>query len=99
MAKREMKTVKTEEQIVEETVVETPKAEEELIEVKTSFGIVTGCSRLNVRKKPNEKADVIKVINANDKVMIFDDESTKDWYKVTVSGVEGFCMKRFITIK
>lgn len=108
MAKREMKTKTTEEQIAEETTVETPVVEEKCEDVSNteakaepmSFGTVTGCSRLNVRKKPNIKAEVIKEINANDKVTIFPDKSNKDWYYVRVTGtIEGFCMKKFITIK
>lgn len=108
MAKREMKTKTTEEQIVEETTVETPVVEEkcedvlktETEEIKPLIGIVNWCSRLNIRKKPNIKAEVIKVINANDKVTIFADKSNKDWYCVRVTDtIEGFCMKKFITIK
>lgn len=108
MAKREMKTKTTEEQIIEETTVEASVAEKkcedvlrvEASEVKTSVGVVTGCTRLNIRKKPNVKAEVIKVINANDKITIFDDKSNKDWYCIHAGyKTEGFCMKKFITIK
>lgn len=104
MAKREMKTVKTEEVNVEEMINETvaPEVEEKVEEVtpKSSFGIVTGCSKLNVRVKPNIKATVASVIDANTEVIVNLDESTKDWYKVMVKGVnDGFCMKKFITIK
>ena len=98
MAKREMKTVKAEEQIVEETTVETPVVEVE--EPKALIGVVTGCTRLNVRKKPNVKADVVKVIDAKDEVQIFENESNKEWYwVVTKDETTGFCMKKFITVK
>lgn len=101
MAKREMKTVKTEENKIEETINETviPEVEKE-ITPKTVLGIVTGCSKLNVRVKANIKATVASVIDAKTEVVVYPDESTKDWYKVVIKGVnEGFCMKKFITIK
>lgn len=105
MAKREMKTVKTEETKIEEMVEETveevviPEVKEK-VEPKTLRGIVTGCSKLNVRIKANVKADVVSVIDAKTEVVVYPDESTKDWYKVLIKGVnEGFCMKKFITIK
>ena len=100
MAKREMKTVKTEETKIEEVV--TPEVEEKIEEVapKTLCGIVTSCSKLNVRTKANIKATVASVIDAKTEVVVYPDESTKDWYKVLIKGVnEGFCMKKFITIK
>lgn len=82
--------VETVETVVEETVAPEP-------EVKPVVtGLVTNCSKLNIRKKPNAKAEIIKVVNAKTQVVIDEEASTKDWYKVTVSGVNGFCMKSFI---
>lgn len=98
MAKREMKTTKKED-VINEAV--TPEVEEKVEEVtpKTLVGVVTDCAKLNVRKKADVKADVIAVIDAKTEVTVNTDESVKDWYKVNVKGVDGFCMKKFITIK
>ena len=102
MAKREMKTVKNEEVINEVVTPEVEETVEEVIDTptpKTFKGVVSGCSKLNVRKKANLKADVLTVINAKAEVTVYPEDSTKDWYKVNINGVEGFCMKKFITIK
>ena len=61
-------------------------------------GIVTGCSKLNVRAEPNLDADVILVIEKDSEVVIDLEESTDEWYRVYVGEEEGFCMKKYITI-
>lgn len=62
-------------------------------------GVVTA-TKLNVRKLPSPNAEVLAVINQNSKVQIDTEASTVDWYKVyTAAGVEGYCMKKFITVK
>lgn len=101
MAKREMKTVKTEDVKNDELQITHSEVEETVEEAapKTLVGIVIDCSKLNVRKKANIKADVVSVINAKTEVAVYPDDSTKEWYKVTVNGVDGFCMKKFISIK
>ena len=74
-----------------------PVNPEPVEEVKT--GIVTGCSKLNLRRKPAIKAEVACVIDKGTKVVIDKKASTKEWVKVTLdNGVEGFCMKKFIQI-
>lgn len=70
-------------------------------EVESEFvtGIVTGCKKLNVRKESNKNSDILCVIDESSEVMVFHN-STEDFYKVTTaSGVEGYCMKKYITIK
>lgn len=80
------------EEVVEETV-------EEVVPVSVT-GVVSGCKKLNVRKSPTPLADVLCVLNENSKVEISEDDSTVEFYKVTTaSGVEGYCMKKFITVK
>lgn len=100
MAKREMKTVKKEEKI-DELQITHYEVEEKVEDVtpKILLGVVTDCSKLNVRKKANIKSEVASVINAKTEVTVYPDESTKDWYKVKVNDVIGFCMKKFIKIK
>ena len=78
--------------VPEEPVVETP--------IPEVVGVVTGCSRLNVRAKPDTDASVVCVIPKSSEVTIDESESTEDFYKVcTAAGAEGFCMKEFIELK
>jgi hypothetical protein len=52
-----------------------------------------------VRKLPSPYEEVLCVLNEKTKVEIDEVNSTEDFYKVaTVSGVEGYCMKKFITV-
>lgn len=68
--------------------------------VEDVVGIVENCTKLNVRVAPNSEADVACVILFDTEVIINEKESTEDFYKVCLpSGVEGYCMKRFIEIQ
>lgn len=63
-------------------------------------GVVVDCVKLNVRKSPATDATILAEIPAGIKVQIIDEESTKDFHHVyTATGIEGFCMKKFIEIK
>lgn len=74
---------------VEENVSETPM-----------IGIVTNCLRLNVRKTPSPTAEVLCTVDAKHDLVIDMDESTDDYYKIcTEAGIEGYCVKYFVTIK
>ena len=67
---------------------------------KPVVGTVTGCAKLNVRKEANTEAEVVGVINEGSEVVINRIKSTVDFYAVcTAAGIEGFCMKKFITVK
>lgn len=62
-------------------------------------GTVTDCTRLNVRVAPFTNAEVACVLNANSQLEVIPDESVTDWYKVcTATGIEGYCMRRFVSI-
>lgn len=64
------------------------------------IGHVVDCGKLNVRKEPDEDAEILGTIPAGAEVMIDESESTGDFYNVcAASGFEGFCMKRFIAVK
>lgn len=66
---------------------------------KTTTGVVFGCSKLNVRVEPETTADIACIIDANSEVKIDRANSTKDWFKVTTaSGVDGYCMRKFVKI-
>ena len=77
--------------VVEETA---PKAEP-----KTVIGVVANCSKLNVREQMHTKAAVLCVLPASTEVKVIADEKHDEWYHViTENGVEGFCMKKYISI-
>lgn len=67
---------------------------------KPTYGTVTNCDRLNVRKNPHRSSDVLTVIEEDDTVEIVLSKSTKCWYYIiTESGVEGYSMRDFIVSK
>ena len=64
------------------------------------LGMVTGCEKLNVRTEPSPTAAIVCEIDRQTEVLIEEAESTEDFYKVcTASGVDGFCMRKFIKIQ
>lgn len=70
-----------------------PKAE-----VETVTGTVANCAKLNVRAKPNATADVVCVLDAASEIAINVKDSNREWFKVcTATGVEGYCMRKFVT--
>ena len=90
--------VKTEPVEVKEEVVEEPKPVVKPEPPKPLTGKVTGCAKLNVRESANTTANVLAVINEGSEVVINRIKSTVDFYAVcTAAGIEGYCMKKFIT--
>mgnify|MGYP001336233650 CR=1 FL=1 len=64
------------------------------------IGFVTNCKKLNVRKEPKTDSDIVCEIDYQTELMIDENESTEEFYKVfTTTGIEGFCMKKFIEIQ
>lgn len=98
-----------------ETLIETEVEElneEDVMDVEVTdegsfaIGVVTGCSKLNVREKAEANSEVLLIINNGDEVTINLDcegqpePSDVSFYKVTTaSGVEGYCMTKYIEIK
>lgn len=81
--------------------IEEPQiAEKEVSEPKKHMiGTVMDCSSLNIRAKSNVNSEIIATVKAGTKLLINEDESVSDWYKVyTKTGIEGFCMKRYVSI-
>lgn len=75
--------------------VENEKTNEEV-----KIGVVSNCKKLNVREEPSLDANIVCEINSKTELMIDESESTDEFYKVfTASGLEGFCMKKFITVQ
>lgn len=81
-------------EIVENEPVE--KIEETVCEIT---GVVTDCHKLNIRERPDKNSEVVTIVNCLEKLTIYPDASTDDWYAVrTASGIDGFCMKKYISI-
>ena len=73
---------------------------QEVEEAVPTVGFVDNCECLRVRKESNVDSEELCIINKLSEVVIDLDNSTDYFYKVTTSeGVEGYCMKKFITIK
>lgn len=71
------------------------------VEEKIVNGFVSGCKKLNVRAEANKDSSVLCIIDEKAELLVHVVEGdTSDFYKVhTASGIDGFCMKKFITIK
>ena len=81
---------------VDEPIVEEVKQEIVLVD-----GIVSNCELLNIRKESSKDAEVLCTVGVNTivKVDLTVDKEAEEFYKiVTPNGVEGYCMKKFITI-
>lgn len=76
------------------------KLEADDIFEENKIGIIIDCFKLNVRKSPMISAEIVCEIPNQTEVMINEKESTDDFYKIcTASGIEGFCMRKHISIK
>ena len=84
----------------EKTVVTTEATEvEKKSKPKKDKGIVANCEKLNIRTKPNIKADKVCVVDVKTKLTIDQDKSTNSWFSVTTEdGNEGFCMKKYVLL-
>ena len=94
-------TTQEETEQVVNTEVEIKEAEvvEEKPEQTHVDGVVINCSKLNVRKEPNKESDAIGVLNNGVFVIVELENSTEDFYKVRTAGVQGYCMKNYISIE
>lgn len=75
---------------------------EDKLTVEFLEGVVVGCNKLNVRKSPDINSEVLCIINNGDKVKVKKTNSPiqlKDFYMVcTVTGIEGYCVSKYIEI-
>ena len=84
---------------VPEVVEQPAEPEVPVEEVKTLKGIVTGCAKLNIREEPSVKTRVLAIVDASNEMAVYQDESFGNFYKVcTASGIEGYCMKDYVTL-
>lgn len=107
-SKREERQVNEVDEIIEtsESIDELTSELEDDVEViepvkeETKIGVVDNCERLNVRSEPNPQAEIVCAINKATEVVIDEVKSTNEFYNICLSsGIEGFCMKRYITIQ
>ena len=81
---------------LDQTLEETPKKE-------SKVGIVANCEKLNLRRSPlkdSDGANIITELLPGIAVVIDEDESTPNFYKViTEDGLEGYCMRQFVEVK
>lgn len=85
---------------VDQTNVETTPAVVTPAPIEPVEGVVTGCSRLNIRKEPSLTGEVICELPVDTTLMINHDKSTEEWFNICLEiGGEGYCMKKFVTIK
>lgn len=96
------------EEIEEDVVDETPVVEEvedevvdEPVDDKPIIrGVVVDCSRLNVRETPALDGVILTQIARSTEVIIEEDESTDEFYKVCLAtGLEGYCVKQFVKME
>lgn len=81
--------------VAEEVVIEEPKEA-----ANKTHAIVVNCAKLNVREEPSPRAVVVGIIDASNEVVISEDESFGNYYKVlTASGIEGYCIKDYLELK
>lgn len=85
--------------IQEEPVVETPVEKPVVKKPKTVKGTIVGCVKLNVREQMHIGATILCTLPAGTEVKVIVDETHEGWYHVfTKTGVEGFCVKKYISI-
>lgn len=62
-------------------------------------GTVVNCESLQILETPDEDSMILGVIPMLTEVMIKQDESTEDYYKIcTATSLEGYCQKKFIAL-
>lgn len=84
-------------------VIETPVApmvqepEKKAKETVTVTGTVIKCAKLNVRAEADVTAEVVCVLDAASEIEINVNKSNSEWFSVcTATGIEGYCMRKFI---
>ena len=79
--------------MVEETVKTVPIP-------KTINGVVSNCTKLNIRKDPSVHAEILGVVDVDSEMKIDMDKSNDKWFYVsTAVGIDGYCMRDFVNAK
>lgn len=84
---------------VTEVVPEVVEVEEIIEAPVVVEGVISDCTKLNIRSAPSMDGDIVTVLYAGTKLTIDLDQSNDEWYSIcTLHGIEGFCMKKFVAI-
>lgn len=84
---------------IEEEVVDAVETEVSEETASKTQGVVVDCTKLRVRKEASDTADVLSLLEVSTEVQVDLEASTADFFKVfTESGIEGYCMKKFIAV-
>ena len=84
-----------------EVLEKTSEVNEAILKAKdeVKIGVVAECETLNVRKEPSIQSEVMSLIKNLSRVEVDEKNSVGDFYKVrTESGIEGYCMKKYIRV-
>lgn len=88
--------IETFEEAIPVEVPEEPKVETK----KVFIGKIRDCDKLNVRVEPNVKSKVLCKLDSDSEVLVEKSKSTEEFYKITTSsGVDGYCMKKYLSVK
>lgn len=80
-------------------IVPEENKDETISEEVVAKGIVSNCSRLNVREEASTKSSVLKVIDSGTEVEVLGTSVKNQFYKVKIDDIIGFCVKDFIELK
>lgn len=88
---------------VEISEVETPAVEEAApksvcASCTATYGVVSGCKMLNVRSKPEISGTIVGMQPEGSTLFINEKKSTNDWYYVSAKGIQGYCMRKYVSV-
>ena len=87
--------------VVEETAAEVVVNDEPQVTMSNPIGVVIDCEKLNVRAEATVNSKIVTVIKKGTEVEITGSDG--DFYCVTsasaTEGFNGYCMKKYISIK
>lgn len=67
--------------------------------VNVCMGRIVNTSLVNVREFPSSVSEAITFLKRNDIVEVLVDDSTDEFYHIiTPTGVEGYCMRKFVNL-
>lgn len=63
----------------------------------TVKGVVSHCSKLNVRENATVDSGIVCVLDATSEIKIDVNKSTNNWFYIyAATGVEGYCMRQYV---
>lgn len=104
IAEEQAPVIESQETFLEEEMAAVEPEAPEVTEVPAIepiqvHGKVIECTRLNVRELPDLKATVVTVLTKGAEVLVDVSDERDQWYRIcTASGLEGYCMKEYISV-